>query len=144
MVMERRAFIKQSCTACMAFAGVSVLSSLLSGCASVAVYKTTVTNNIISVPRSSILPDEHVKIIRAGQLEYDILLVMKRDNSLPTALQMKCTHRDNELVATSGGLMCNLHGSSFNLEGDVTQGPATENLKKFKVAEENNIITIYI
>ncbi len=47
---------------------------------------------------------------------------------------MKCTHRANPLTATKDGLYCPAHGSRFDLNGNVTEQPATEPLKQFKTS----------
>lgn len=140
---NRRQFIKDSCTFCIYAVGAVSFSSLLSRCASLPVYKATTVNNIVSIPVASILPNEKIKIIRTDKLEYDILLVTNEDKSYH-ALLMQCTHQDNPLVATSGGLSCNMHGSTFNLNGEVTKGPAARALKQFGVTEENNNINIHL
>lgn len=139
---DRRKFIKDSCTACVGLLAFTSLSSLLSSCASLPVYSATVTNNLIQVPLESILPDEQMKIIRSKSLAYDILLVLKKDKKHLSFL-MKCTHQDNILVATKQGMVCNLHGSHFDLNGDVKNGPASKPLLRLKTIEENNYINIY-
>ena len=121
----------------------SSLASLLSSCASIPVYSTSVRDNLIQIPLTSILPDEKMKIIRSKTLAYDILLILKEDKNHISFL-MKCTHQDNILVATNKGFTCNLHGSNFNLNGDVLNGTASRPLKKLKTIEEENSINIYL
>jgi len=140
---DRRKFIKDSCTACVGMLAFSSLASLLSSCASIPVYSTSVRDNLIQIPLTSILPDEKMKIIRSKTLAYDILLILKEDKNHISFL-MKCTHQDNILVATNKGFTCNLHGSNFNLNGDVLNGPASRPLKKLKTIEEENSINIYL
>ena len=50
-----------------------------------------------------------------------------------SALLMKCTHQGSELNASGDHLHCPSHGSEFNNKGKVTQGPAEEDLRSFKV-----------
>ena len=140
---DRRKFIKDSCTTCVGLLAFSSLASLLSSCSALPVYSTSVNDNIIRIPLDSILPDEKMKIIRSKTLAYDILLVLKEDKK-HISLLMRCTHQDNILVATQKGMTCNLHGSTFNLNGDVTKGPASRPLQKLKTIEENQHITIYL
>ncbi len=139
---DRRKFIKDSCTVCAGMLAFTAIASLLSSCAALPVYSTTVKDNLIQVPLESILPDEQMKIIRSKSLAYDILLVLKQDKKHISFL-MKCTHQDNILVATKQGMVCNLHGSHFDLNGDVKIGPASKPLKRLKTIEENNFINIY-
>lgn len=136
----RRNFIKTTCTACF---GIAASAAFLESCAPLPVYKTTVLNDKIDIPQTTFLAGETSKIIRAEQLEFDILLV-NNGNGNYTALLMKCTHMDNSLVLNKTGLSCNLHGSRFNLEGDVTNGPATIGLQHFKTIASDNQITILL
>ena len=139
----RREFIKNSCTLCLALAGSGSLAFLASACASLPVYKTTVAGNVISIPVADIPAEEKYKIIRAASMAYDIMLVRETDKSF-IALLMKCTHVGNPLVAGNHGLVCNFHGSTFDLQGQVTHGPATKPLEKLKVIREDDSINIYL
>jgi nitrite reductase/ring-hydroxylating ferredoxin subunit len=139
----RREFIKNSCSLCLALAGSGSLAVLASACVSLPVYETTVMNNMISIPVTDIPTDDKYKIIRAASMSYDIMLVRKQDEGF-IALLMKCTHVGNPLVAGKSGLVCNFHGSTFDLHGQVTHGPATEPLKKFKVRCEDDRIKIFL
>ena len=143
MEVTRRKFIKDSCSACLLVLGAGALASSLSGCASLPVYKTKVSGDRILVPLSSILPEEKLKIVRTDKLDYDILLVISPDKS-HRALLMMCTHIETRLSATKNGLMCNLHGSSFNLDGEVKVGPAINPLKKYRVIETAEAIEILL
>jgi Rieske Fe-S protein len=44
-----------------------------------------------------------------------------------------CTHRRCKLAARAQGFECPCHGSTFTLEGHVTQGPARRDLPRFAV-----------
>ena len=120
-----------------------LVAGLLAGCASISEFPATVTNDTISVPLASITPGEKIKIVRAKQLAYDILLVLG-DNNNHRALEMRCTHANNILSASNTGLFCTFHGSTFDLNGEVTSGPAMSALKNFRTSEANNQITIYL
>lgn len=136
----RRDFIKNTCTACF---GVAITGAFLESCANLPVYKTSVKDDTIIVPLSTILPEEKSKIIRTDQFDYDILLV-RNENGNNQALLMKCTHLDNGLVVNKNGLSCNLHGSRFDLNGEVTNGPATQQLKKYRITETNTELIIHL
>ncbi len=140
---SRRKFIQKSCTACVGLVAFASVSTLLSSCASLPVYKAGIIDNIIEVPRTAILPDEKLKIIRTDKLNHDLLLIIKQDKQ-HYALPMKCSHQESSLIANKSNLVCNLHGSIFTLEGKVTNGPASVPLKKIKAIEENEIIKIYL
>src|ERR1700754_5168139 len=108
--MDRRAFIKNSCTFCIAATGLGFIASGLSSCASAHVYKSVIENGMIAVPVTS-FAESNTLIVRNPKLEYDILLVKKSEENY-NALYMKCTHQDNPLTGGRNGLYCSSHGSS--------------------------------
>lgn len=140
---DRRTFIKKAGAGCLALTGMSALASLLSSCGGLTMIKAEPVDNKITVPLSSFLPEERSKIIRSNQMSYDILLV-KEPSGNYHALEMKCTHFDNNLVANAKGLSCSMHGSTFDYDGKVTNGPAFNPLKRFTVTNDNQNIIISV
>jgi Rieske Fe-S protein len=138
--MDRKEFIKKSCTYCIGAIGLGFLVTELSSCSSTQVYKSTIENGSIAVPVST-FGESNMLVVRNIKLEYDILLVKKSAQEY-NALYMKCTHQDNPLTAGSKGLYCASHGSSFDLEGNVLKAPANQALRKFKTEVINNHIYI--
>ncbi len=137
--MERRLFIKTTCTLCAALgAGLTVAS--FSSCASIPVYAASVSRKRIAVPLS-IFGEQNVQIVRANELEYDIALRKESDGRY-TALLLRCTHASNPLTVTESGFVCPLHGSRFGVGGDVTHGPATIALKQLATSIEDDKIVI--
>ena len=66
-------------------------------------------------------PDDHgILITRVSDTEY-------------YALSRECTHQfcPVETFAQGGAIPCNCHGSQFNLNGSVRQGPAETALKQY-------------
>jgi len=139
--MDRRDFVKQSCTMCLAI-GAGMMAGSLSSCATIPVYKTTIANNKVSVP-DTLFAQSDFQIIQPKDLYYNIGLRKEKDGSY-TALLLRCTHADNQLTSTGNGFKCNLHGSEFNKEGQVTQGPAEHTLKKYPTEIVSNQIIIHI
>jgi len=139
--MERRDFIKQSCTVCLAV-GAGMAIGSLSSCATVPVYKTVVDANKVIVP-VSLFARSNFQIIEPKQLFYNIGLRKERDGTY-TALLLRCTHADNQLMASGNGYKCTLHGSTFDKEGRVTQGPAERSLKKYLTEKVSDSIIIHI
>ena len=140
--MERREFIKNTCSLCLAIgAGLAVTS--LDSCASSNVYKTIVSENKIKVP-ISLFTNTDFQIIRSESLEYDIALRKETKSNSYTSMLMQCTHADNQLSWTGKGYYCNLHGSKFNSEGNVIKGPAEIAMKKLftETTGEYIIITL--
>jgi Rieske Fe-S protein len=140
--MDRRKFVKQTCSLCMA-AGAGMLVGSLASCgAALPVYKTTVTDNKIAVP-VSLFASSDFQLIQPKSLYYNIGLKKEKDGSY-TALLLRCTHADNQLTPTGNGFKCTLHGSAFDNEGRVTIGPAERPLKKYPTQIESDQIIIHI
>ncbi|MEP7197329.1 MAG: Rieske (2Fe-2S) protein [Saprospiraceae bacterium] len=126
--MQRRQFIKSSCSFCLlSSAGFAIVE--LSSCANLPVYKTSIIESKVSIP-VSLFVSSNLQIIRVKNLEYDIAL-RKENNDSYSALLMQCTHADNSLNSTGNGFNCNLHGSRFDQQGHVLKGPAAQSLKKY-------------
>ena len=142
-MQDRRDFIKQSCLLCAGIAGMGLLTSQLSGCAPLPIYKGEVEKDFIIVPISNFTDKINILIVRSTKLDFDILVV-KLDDGNYNAMLMKCTHQDNALTASKNGLFCSTHGSAFDLQGNVTKEPALRPLKKFKTEIINSSIQIFI
>ncbi len=139
--MDRRNFVKQSCTVCLAVGAGMVVGSV-SSCATLPVYKTTIANNKISVP-VSLFAQSDFQIIQPKDFFYNIGLRKESDGTY-IALLLRCTHADNQLIATGKGFKCNLHGSAFDPQGQVTQGPAERSLKRYQTEVMANQIIIHL
>lgn len=126
---------------CMAVGAGMVIGSL-SSCATLAIYKTAADNNKISVPLS-LFARSDFQIIQLKDFFYNIGL-RKEQNGNYTALLLRCTHADNQLISTGNGFNCTLHGSVFDKEGQVTQGPAERPLKKYQTEVVSERIIIYL
>ncbi|HET6227196.1 MAG TPA: Rieske 2Fe-2S domain-containing protein [Bacteroidia bacterium] len=137
---NRREFIKHSCKLCLGGLALGWLTTQLAACSSLPIVKAVNDKGMINVPVSSFTEKNNLVIVRNGELEYDILLV-KFGNTY-TALQMKCTHQDNPLVVNSTGLFCSVHGSGFDLNGNVTKEPALRPLKKYAIQLNESSILI--
>ncbi|TSJ37232.1 Rieske (2Fe-2S) protein [Mucilaginibacter corticis] len=136
--MDRRDFVKNSCTMCLALG-----TGMLASCGSaVPLYKTTIANNRISVPVSTFAQTDF-QLISPEKFAYNIGLRKENDGTY-TALLLRCTHHDNQLITTGNGYRCTLHGSQFNKEGQVTNGPAERSLKKYPTQVVDNQIIIQI
>jgi len=141
--MDRRKFVKQSCTACLAVSAGMMIGSL-SSCATLPTYKAAMTNHKVAVP-VDLFANSNFLLIQPKGMYYNIGLRKEADGTY-TALLLRCTHADNQLVASANGAgyTCNLHGSKFNQEGQVTNGPADRSLKRYPTQVESNQIIINI
>lgn len=141
MTNERRNFIKQSCKLCASLAGITFLMNSLQSCAPLHYYEPQIDQGTINVPVSQFIEGANMVIVKNKSLEYDIAVV-KTGSELYKAFELKCTHQANSLVVTKTGFFCNLHGSSFDLNGKVNTSPASVNLKEYLLNLNSEIITI--
>lgn len=140
--MKRREFIGKTCGACAGLLALGFASTLMEGCSSpLPVASATIDNKLIRVSLDAML-QSNVMIVRNAKLASDILLVKKGEEY--TALQMTCTHQIQPLTATATGLYCSSHGSTFDLDGNVTREPAVKSLKKYQLERNNNEIIIHL
>ncbi|MFP2924600.1 ubiquinol-cytochrome c reductase iron-sulfur subunit [Pyxidicoccus sp. 3LG] len=72
------------------------------------------------------------------------IFVFRLANGTLSAVDALCTHQacDVEFRAQETDLYCPCHASTFTLQGDVTQGPATLPLKKFTVSETADAVVV--
>ena len=140
--MDRRKFVKQSCSLCLAVSSGMLAASLASCGSALPLYKTTVADNKISVP-AALFTTGDFQLIQPKSLYYNIGLKKERDGTY-TALLLRCTHADNQLTPVGNGFKCTLHGSTFDKEGHVTNGPAERPLKKYTTQIVSDQIIIHL
>lgn len=83
----------------------------------------------------------HYIVVSNEKLDYPIYLFRNSD-SLYNAYWMKCTHQGTELQAAGDHLICPAHGSEFNHQGKVKQGPAEKDLRAFETTTSGEKIMI--
>ena len=137
--MERRDFLKTSCSLCVGISA-GILLSQLSACSSLPLYKAERNGDSIEVPLS-LFSNIDLYIIRPKNYEYDIALQKHNDGSY-AAFLLRCTHAATKLQFIGNNFYCNLHGSTFDEHGAVTRGPAEYPLTKLKARVVNDIIQI--
>lgn len=113
----------------------------LESCSPLNYYESPIEQGKIIVPRSAFIENGNMIIVKNEKLEYDIALVDYK-NEHYKAFELKCTHQANSLVTTKTGFYCNLHGSSYDLNGKVNNYPATTNLKEYLLTVNSELITI--
>ena len=96
----------------------------------------------IIVP-TSLFVKSNLQIVRVKNLDYDIALHKVNDGGY-NAFLLRCTHASTPLKYAGDEFVCPLHGSTFNFEGKVTEGPATRSLKRMETIISNANITILI
>jgi Rieske Fe-S protein len=81
----------------------------------------------------------------AVQVQYGsgTLLVARTGQDAFTALTAICTHQSCTITGYSNQIYtCPCHGSQFDTNGQVKQGPASSALKKYQTQFANNQLTI--
>ncbi|MFA5011847.1 MAG: ubiquinol-cytochrome c reductase iron-sulfur subunit [Ignavibacteria bacterium] len=72
------------------------------------------------------------------------VIVIRKSSSKFIAINIVCTHKKCDVDYDGKGFECPCHGSTFNGNGKVLEGPATKNLKSYKVTynSSDNTLTI--
>jgi len=72
------------------------------------------------------------------------IIVIRKSSSKFIAINIVCTHKKCDVDYDGSGFECPCHGSTFNGNGKVIEGPATKNLKSYKVTfnSSDNTLTI--
>ena len=143
--MDRRKFIKNSCTACLSAATVA---GVLSSCTSTRYIGGVLGKDSLTVDAKEFITKQNNKtsyrsfiIVRNEALQYPICVYRFSEKEY-SALWMRCTHQGTELQASGDHLQCTAHGSEFDNKGTVKNGPADRNLRNFPVTVSNNQLFI--
>jgi Rieske Fe-S protein len=143
--MDRRKFIKNSCTACLS---ATALATAMSSCSSTRYISGTLGKDGLTVDTNEFVTKQNNKttyrsfiIVRNESLQFPICVYRFSDKEY-SALWMRCTHQGTELQASGDYLHCTAHGSEFDNKGTVKTGPADRNLRNFPVTVSNNQIFI--
>ncbi len=143
--MKRSDFLKLSCTGCLlGAAGLVSVTELLS-CApgtAMKIYKAQLAGKIITVPEAEVV-DGKLSIIRSKGMEYDIAL-RRLSAGKYEALLLRCTHFSNPLTVSGQGYYCSLHGSRFDENGQVQNGPASVPLTQLPCSISGGNILIHV
>jgi len=143
--MDRREFIRNSCTACLS---VTVISATLSSCTATKYISGKLGNDGLFIDPKEFVAKQKGKtiyrsfiIVRNDALQYPVCVYRFNDNEY-SALWMRCTHQGTELQASGDRLQCTAHGSEFDNKGAVKTGPADKSLRSFPVTVSNNQLFI--
>jgi Rieske Fe-S protein len=81
----------------------------------------------------------------AAYADSNRLVLIRSSANQVTALSAICTHAGCTVsLPNSGSIQCSCHGSAFNLQGAVTNGPAQTNLPSYPATLSGNIITVAV
>jgi Rieske Fe-S protein len=146
--MQRRDFIKGTCKFCLlGAAGFAVALEACSPKSGAAVAEkpksVPAQNNTALIPLSNLGTDKEYHIITVEKYPYEIAVQQRQDNTYKAILLM-CTHQDNALTPTGNGYTCNVHGSKFNRDGKVMNGPAEQPLIELKTEIQSTNLLIHL
>ena len=143
--MQRNEFLKTCGLGCLGMMGTF---SLLESCAGTKYLNGTLSGAFLEIPANAfeLVKKEEIKfrdylVVQNNALQYPIC-VYRLSASEYQALLMKCPHQGTELDVFGDRLQCPAHGSEFSKTGAVQNGPAEDNLRKFPVQIENNVLKI--
>ena len=143
--MDRREFIKNSCTACLS---ATVIGTAISSCTATRYISGTLGKDGLFVDTNEFVTKQNGKtiyrsfiIVRNDALQYPVCVYRLSDSEY-SALWMQCTHQGTELQASGDRLQCTAHGSEFDNKGLVKTGPADRSLRSFPVSVSNNQLFI--
>lgn len=73
------------------------------------------------------------------------IIVYRKTATEVTAFSSKCTHQGGHVgLVQSNQAVCPLHGSTYNDQGQVILGPATQDLPAYAATLSGSIITITV
>jgi Rieske Fe-S protein len=139
--MDRTEFLHTCGMACIAGLGVA---GLLQSCVtSTSFAKSEVEGEYLKVLLTEFSADKKYVVLKPEQLNFPIYLYQVTPTAY-TAVWMECTHQGAELSAHGEVLTCPAHGSEFDKTGIVLQGPAQNNLRKFKTKIDHQYVFIHL
>ena len=80
-----------------------------------------------------------------GSVYRDRIIVGRVNATTFIALSQTCTHQGTTVLfeLSNNRIHCPNHGSNYNLEGNVINGPATQALRKYNTTLTGNLLRIF-
>ncbi len=129
----RRQFLNEAGKTCLVLAGGSLFFRC-SATAGLPAYE----GDKITIPLASF--NDKKFLIFSGKRGN--VMVTKKEGSAFRAFSLKCTHRGGKVVEKNGALKCTRHGSKFDMDGHVTDGPAISDLDTFPASVEGDNVVV--
>lgn len=140
--ISRRDFIKRSAVGVIA--GGAILSSLdltalANSPAARGVFKNAGDDTVVKLADNAAL----TKVGGSVKISDEMMLIRKSESTF-IAVRTICTHKGCDVELEGDKFVCPCHGSEFTVDGVVTQGPATKNLKIFETIFDSGNGTVTI
>lgn len=81
-------------------------------------------------------------VVAAHALLKQPIAVFRNADGAYRSVLMRCTHKGVELRVSGDRLECSAHGSSFDSNGSVLEGPASAPLRSFPTTEREGRVFI--
>jgi cytochrome b6-f complex iron-sulfur subunit len=126
--MQRRDFLKVGCGVCLlGVAGVTIPGLLNRAQASTRMFYGTVTaDQTILIPLTQLSGVDYLTVYVDAWSES--IAVRQKTDGTYLSLLLVCTHQGAALDESGDEFTCEAHGSRFDENGNVLQGPATDPL----------------
>lgn len=133
MNTTRRDFLQSSLNTLAGLTIVGFVSPMLVGCSDdPASSNTSDAGKSITVDVSAL--DASGKAVRTDSPSGRPLIIIRRAGDTYVTLLLECTHagcQGTSLSNNTSGITCGCHGSTFDLDGNVTGGPAGRDLSSY-------------
>jgi Rieske Fe-S protein len=140
MKTTRREFLHSSLSTLAGLTIVGFVSPTLISCGDDPTSSnTTDTGKSITVDVSAL--DTSGKAVRSDSPSGRPLIIIRRAGETFVTLLLICTHQacqGQDLSNSTSAISCRCHGSTFDLEGNVTKGPATVDLSSFPTVYDSS------
>lgn len=144
--MNRSEFLKVCGGACLSVIGIQLLNS----CATEHMIQGQIDQKRVKIHHSDFeeLKDGTVKyrtrvLIQTAELNFPIA-VSRSEKGAYSAILLRCTHQGGTLSTNGDLFVCSAHGSEFDRNGTVVQGPANQSLKKLTIETDNTFIYVLL
>lgn len=115
--------------------------TVLEGCTTYRFVEYRKEGDNLLVQKSVFEGDSYV-LLRNPQGKSPIYLRRNPDDTY-TALLMECTHKQCTVNPAGDAFSCPCHGSRYNAEGEVLEGPARRALHRYAVTTDTEYIYIH-
>lgn len=142
--LGRRTFLINSGTLLTLGAAAIPTLQVLTGCTSINEIQVREERGRIRVPLSAFGNTDNVApvvLALVNGYKHPVAIIMSNNNSVH-ALYAMCTHKHCPLDVDSTGFSCNCHGSTFDLTGSVTNGPAKDPLTILPVTKDGEFLVV--